>query len=90
MEQVQSFIEEKIRLSDIKAILEAAEYDIDKIEYAYRLSQKATGIENLTGWLISAIKNGYEEPMSGKENMKIHFEQQELDLEMLEKALVEN
>lgn len=90
MEQVQSFIEEKIRLSDIKAILEAAEYDIDKIKYAYRLSQKATGIENLTGWLISAIKNGYEEPVSGKENMNIRFEQQELDLEMLEKALVEN
>ena len=89
MEQVQNLIEEKIRLSEIRAILEAADYDYERIEYAYMLSRKASGIENLTGWLISAIKNGYGDPDEwiGREDDHNNIS---TDMSVLESALIEN
>lgn len=49
-----------LSLVDIKAVCDAACYDQEKIRAAYMLSQHAGNIENLTGWLISAIRNDYQ------------------------------
>ena len=88
MEQVQGLIDEKIKLSDIKAILEAADYDVSKVDTAYRLSRYSSGIENLTGWLISAIKRGYEAPVGMGSNPFTQFEQRTIDFEALEKEII--
>lgn len=49
-----------LSLVDIKAICDAAGYDKEKVRIAYELSQHASGIDNLTGWMISAIREGYQ------------------------------
>ncbi|MBQ7680525.1 MAG: RepB family plasmid replication initiator protein, partial [Butyrivibrio sp.] len=92
LEQAQSLIEEKLRLSDIRAILEAADYDLSRVETAYLLSRKAAGIENLTGWLIAAIRDGYEAPIraTGQDNPFEQYEQREMDFDALEQMVMES
>ena len=53
--------DEKIKISQAKALLKVANYDINKIEYAYELACKQENIRNLIGWMTSAIQNGYED-----------------------------
>ncbi len=60
-DQISEIIDEKLKFSDIKAIAEAAEYDVIRISKAYDLAKKQKSITNLTGWIISALKNNYEE-----------------------------
>lgn len=50
----------RLSLVDIKAICDAAQYDKSKILTAYELSQHAKNIDNLTGWLIMAVRQGYQ------------------------------
>lgn len=64
--QVIDLIDEKLSSADIGNLLKAAGNDIDKIRKAYGLAKKQGNIKNLTGWLLSAIQNGYEEPVSMK------------------------
>lgn len=49
-----------ISLIDIKAICDAADFDLEKIKTAYELSKHAGNIESITGWMISAIRKGYK------------------------------
>ena len=90
LEQAMEIIEEKLRLSEVKAILEAADYDLDKVRYAYSISRKASGIENLTGWLIAAIRDGYEAPAGVSESPFGQYEQREMDFRSLEEAVIEH
>ena len=60
MDQIQDIIDQKIKFSEIRAIAEAADYDINKVKAAYDLSKKAKNIDNFVGWMISAIKNDYK------------------------------
>ncbi len=60
MDQIQDIIDQKIKFSEIRAIAEAADYDIDKVKAAYELSKKSKNIDNFVGWMISAIKNDYK------------------------------
>ena len=84
----------KINLSDIISICEAAGYDVEKIKKAESVLRKQVNIDNVVGWLISAIKNSYEEPVSYKgksKNQFLDFEQREdLDWAELEKDLLDN
>ena len=74
--------------SDAKAILEAAGMDMKKVRYAYGISRKSGRIDNIVGWMISAIKNGYTENASGVQDAD--FEQNTYDFEELERRFVEN
>lgn len=56
-----ALLSDDIGVSEIKAICEAADYDMEKIQKAYDLAQKSKGIQNLTGWMIKAIQDGYGE-----------------------------
>ena len=60
MDQIQDIIDQKIKFSEIRAIAEVADYDIDKVKAAYELSKKSKNIDNFVGWMISAIKNDYK------------------------------
>lgn len=61
IDKVMDIIDEKIKISQAKALLKVANYDINKIEYAYELACKQENIKNLIGWLTAAIQNGYED-----------------------------
>lgn len=89
-EKVQGIIEEKIMLSDIRAICEAANYDVDKIEKAYKLAKSTNNIRNITGWMISAVKSNYQSVSSEPEMTFGNFEQRTLDFDELEKKLLDN
>ena len=46
--------------SEIRSILKAADYNIDKIRKAYELySRQSNQVDNFVGWMISAIRNNY-------------------------------
>ena len=58
-EMGQLFAPEGLRRNDIKAICEAANYDPAAIKSARDLLLTNKNVDNIVGWLISCIKEGY-------------------------------
>ena len=93
---------EDLSKKDIRVICEEANYDLEKIQRVYGLSTRQMHINNLTGWLIEAIRNNYEEPVekkskpkrqagTGKKNAFNDFEQHDdYDFDEIEKAIIGN
>lgn len=52
---------------EIQTICKEAGYDIDKIKNAYELSMKQDQIANFTGWMVSAIRNNYQDTTYSEE-----------------------
>ncbi len=67
-EMGQLFAPEGLKRSDIKAICEKADYDEAKIRAAREVFLTAKNVENIPGWIISCIENGYEISGSTSEN----------------------
>lgn len=85
IDQLQVFISEPIKIKDLKAILKAADNDVKLIEAKYELAKHQTKIDNLTAWLISAVKSDYTEPISRtKKNKFVNYEQDTYDFDKLE------
>ena len=86
----------KLPITDIRALCNAAEYNLDRIQYAAdRLAEQTGTINNITGWLLSCIKNEYSEAISRKGKTKKtafnDFQQREYsedDMEQLELNLL--
>lgn len=89
--EVQAFISPLLPLNDIRAICEAAEYDANKIRQAYAVASSSTApIQNLAGFLIKAVKDGYNLPVKKETTNKFHnFEQREYDFNELERLLLD-
>lgn len=86
--QVKTMIQEPLTLKDIKAICEAADYDIEKIHTAYNIASSASNISNLVGFMVQAIKDEYSAPIKKqKVNSFNNFPQREYDFSELEKQL---
>lgn len=78
-----------LNLLDIKSICDAAGYDMEKIKLAYQLSKKAKNIDSLTGWMIAAIRDGYQDtPKRKKKDSFNSFEQNTYDFDELERKLL--
>lgn len=90
IDKVRLIISENLKTKEIKSILQAANNDISKIKDAYELACKQTEIDNLVGWMISAIKNGYTTTQKKKEYSYSDFEQNTYDYELLEDELRAN
>lgn len=75
---------------EVREIIKAANNDIGKIKTAYEILNSQHGhIENKMGFILSAIKNGYEKPKKKKAKSSFSTEMQnEYDFEQLEKELV--
>lgn len=87
---VIDLVEEKITVKDAKALLDAAGNDIEKIRKAYRIAG-ISGPDNLIGFMIKAIKDNYDIPVSAKKNKKSSNSEtynHEYDFEELERILV--
>ena len=55
---------------------------MEKVKNAYAVLKKSTGVESVVGFMISAIKNGYDLPVPTKEKKETknkfnNFEQRE-------------
>ncbi len=89
LDQVQEIIEERLKISEIKAICEAADYDMNKIRKAYDLAKHNKNINNLVGWMISAIQDDYK---AADNNGFIvnHFEQSSFNYSEMENELLDN
>ena len=91
IDQVNEVIEEKLKVKDLRAIAEAAEYDISKVEKAYKVLLSSGKIDNITGFMIKAIQDGYEEPVMRQKKTEFNnFKQNIYDFTELEEQLLDN
>lgn len=95
IDEVREIIKEPVLSSrDIKSILDAADYSVAKVRRAYDILCKQENVDNVTGFLIKAIKEGYKEPKGRKNNAFNNFsnnrEYSSKDIEELERRLLEN
>lgn len=89
IDEVRDIIEEKISTKDIKSILKASDYNLDKIKDVYTLSKYSGEINNLTGWLIKAMQEGYKNNKT--KNQFNEFEQNKIEnWEEYENLIVDN
>ncbi|MBF8984826.1 RepB family plasmid replication initiator protein [Lutibacter sp. B2] len=63
--ELKKIIKEKLTEDELKAILKAANYDMDKIKEKYEIA-KVSSYTNLVAFLISAITNNYQLPKKNK------------------------
>ena len=90
----------KLPYEDVIAVCEAANYDKETVcEEVNKLKAQGAHIANITGWLISAIKNNYSMPVTyenednkkskAKNNAFLNFHQRDYDAEELEKIFLD-
>lgn len=78
------FKEERLNLNSIRSICEAASYDVEKIRNAYNAYKASHSIiDNVAGWVVSAIKEGYE-----SSKIYTNFEQRDYDIIDIESKLL--
>ncbi len=88
LDQIQDIINQKIKISEMKAIAEAANYNIEKIKAAYELSKRQKNIENFVGWMIAAIKKDYKADSTSF--VAGHYEQSSFNYDEMESQLLDN
>ncbi|MCR5785455.1 MAG: replication initiation protein [Eubacterium sp.] len=90
IDNLSDYIEEALKVKDLRSIAEASEYDMGTIENAYTLLKKQNKeIDNVVAWLIAAIQGGWsnDEPVkraAGKSNSFSNFESRDFDSDELE------
>ncbi len=91
IDQLREIIHEKLKTKEYKAILEAANNDVELIQAKYQLAKKQKKIDNLVGWLIKAIQEEYSEPIEKKKVDSFNnIEARQYDYEELERALLKH
>ena len=97
LDDIMGIFEERIKLKDLKAIAEAANYETDRVKKAYQIAKNSKKeIPNLVGFMISAIKGEWEDtPKKNNEsdsannsNSFNQFEQRDIDFNELEEKLL--
>ncbi len=83
IDDINDLIFEKLKMRDLRAIAEAADYDFAKVEKAYKvLNATNSGVDNITGFMIKAIKDGYEEPVKkAKKTNFTNFKQNDINFD---------
>ena len=89
VDQLRKIIQEELKTREYRALLQAANNDIELIQEKYELSKKQQNIENLVGWLIKAIEGNYSEPIRKKKAGQFNnIEGRKYDYYELEKQLL--
>lgn len=89
IDQLREIIKEPLKTKELKAILQAANNDVQLIENKYQLAKKQKKIENLVGWLVKAIEEDYTEPVKIEKKSKFNdIPEREYDYSELEKQLL--
>lgn len=93
LDEISELIKEKIRIKDIRLIAEKANYNIEDVKKAYAvMSSSRSKIENVVGFMLKAIEDGYSDPVEkvppcNFDNKFNNFSQREYDYDSLEKIL---
>lgn len=91
IDQMREFMGNEFTSNNLRAIAEAAEYDLQKIRNKHKIYSVQGSIKNPPGWMIDAIKNDYVQPNPFKDKNKFgNFEQRTIDFADLEKKLLDN
>ena len=92
IDEMRSFIKGDFSSKDLKTIAEAADYDLQKIKQAYdAMTAVQGGVNNPTGFMIRAIKEGYKASKPRKSAATFNnFQQIEHDFDALEEQLLDN
>lgn len=86
---IKGIFKEDITELDAKKIFDAAKGDINIVKEKYRLAQTVSKIDNIVGWMISAIKEDYKTPISKTKTSHFNnFEQRQYNFEELERKLL--
>lgn len=89
IEQLQDIIDEKLKIKEYKALLQAANKDIKLIQAKYQIAKKQKKIDNLVGWMMKAIQEEYSEPVEKRKATAFNnIEGRKYDYEELERALL--
>lgn len=93
LKKVKELIEENITISEIKAICKTANNNYELIKNAYDISRQQKKIDNITAWLITAIKLEYSQPKSKKSSKSSNFNnftERKYDYQLLFDEIKEN
>jgi len=85
---IKSIFKENIDNLDAKKLLDAANGNINIIKEKYDLAQSSKEINNLVGWIITAIKEDYKVQSKEKADIFNNYQQRNYDFENLEKELL--
>lgn len=89
IERLQDIIDEKLKIKEYKALLKAANNDVELIQAKYQIAKKQKKIENLVGWMVKAIQEEYSEPVEKRKPTSFNnIEGRKYDYEELERALL--
>jgi len=89
LDAIKGIFKENISELDAKKIFDAAKGDINIVKEKYRLAQTVSKIDNIVGWMISAIKEDYKAPISKTKTSHFNnFEQRQYNFEELERRLL--
>ena len=95
-EEIEDFLDDMrvimpivIKTKDLKAIAEVSDYDMEKIKKAVDLYDRAGNIENVVGFLISAIKENYTN-ISKPKSWEVSEKQDYGNLDELESLILSN
>ena len=83
---------EKLSIRDLKNIADASEYNIEKVKKAYEVLCSTNKVENVTAFMIKAIKENYDVPVKRVKPTSFHnFTERDYsseDFEELERQLL--
>lgn len=80
-----------LKMKDYRAIAEASDYNVEIIEKAYSIVRKKKKVDNFVGYMISAIKENYQEAVEySNSNSFNNILKQDYDFEELEKDILSN
>ena len=89
IDKMRDLIEEKMSMKDLISIANASDYKFEKIEKAYRIAKSSRQVDNLTGFLISAMKHDYSEPVKKVNNRFLNFDAGEVDYDEAARRKIE-
>lgn len=85
LDDLSESINEKLRIKDLRAIAEAANYNMSIIMEKYKLSQNQK-IDNFVGWMIAAITNDYSPavtPIKSTKSFERDFSYEDIEDELI-------
>ncbi len=95
LDEIYDILEGNFKLKDVRKIAKEADYNLASIKKAYKVYKKnEDNVENSVGFMIAAIKDGYESTAKKKKtkakNTFVEFDQNEYDFDDLEGQLIDN
>ena len=88
VDELDNVFKESLKAKDRRTIAEAAGYDMDRVKEIYAMANNEN-IDNLVGWMVKGLKDGYSKPVTKKKKNDFNdFDQRVYDYAELERDAV--